>query len=532
MTRLTRVLALLALGLIPDAASAQSLGTFRWQLQPFCNVITVLVTQIGAVYRLEGTDDRCGAGADQASVIGTAFLNPDGSIGFGLNIVSTPEGRPAPLTAEISLATLSGTWRDGGGSTGSFVFTPGAGTGGSPRPVPAPSSTTIPAAFGLLNEGQFVARGTIGTGNIPASGNGVRMMWHPAKAAFRVGQVSGAVPAVWNDNNIGINSTAFGFDTLAAGAYSTAFGSATSAVGPVSTAMGTNTQALGAYSTAMGGGTTASGNSSTAMGSTTRAQGQNSTATGNNTTASGLNSVSMGENTVASGAHAAAMGYATTASGFGSLAMGSNTQAIGAYSVAGGANAIARGTSSMAFGNAETVSIAHGSFAFGDISTNTRIVSDLANQFVVRASGGVGFYTNPAMTLGVELDPNDGTWNTLSDRNRKEHFRDLPGEDVLDRLSRIPIQRWSYKTGGPAATHVGPTAQDFYAAFGLGTNPLRISSVDADGIALAGVKALDVRTRDLLETNRMLADDNRQLREANDELRVRIERLERLLGGK
>ena len=43
---------------------------------------------------------------------------------------------------------------------------------------------------------------------------------------------------------------------------------------------------------------------------------------------------------------------------------------------------------------------------------------------------------------------------------------------------------------------MGPTAQDFRAAFGLGDFPLRINTVDADGVALAGVKALDARTRD------------------------------------
>ena len=77
--------------------------------------------------------------------------------------------------------------------------------------------------------------------------------------------------------------------------------------------------------------------------------------------------------------------------------------------------------------------------------------------------------------------------------------------------------------------HVGPTAQDFRAAFGLGADPLRISSVDADGIALAAVRALETRTRGLAESNRMLADENRQLREAADELRARLERLERLI---
>lgn len=45
----------LSVGLIAPAVEAQSLGTFRWQLQPFCNVVTVIVTQQGAVYTTDGT---------------------------------------------------------------------------------------------------------------------------------------------------------------------------------------------------------------------------------------------------------------------------------------------------------------------------------------------------------------------------------------------------------------------------------------------------------------------------------------------
>ena len=33
-----------------SAAQAQTLGSFSWQLQPFCNVVTVTVTQAGTVY--------------------------------------------------------------------------------------------------------------------------------------------------------------------------------------------------------------------------------------------------------------------------------------------------------------------------------------------------------------------------------------------------------------------------------------------------------------------------------------------------
>ena len=57
----TTTLVLAALTLLPAAADAQSLGTFRWQLQPYCNVVTLAVTQVGGIYRVEGTDDRCGA---------------------------------------------------------------------------------------------------------------------------------------------------------------------------------------------------------------------------------------------------------------------------------------------------------------------------------------------------------------------------------------------------------------------------------------------------------------------------------------
>lgn len=95
-----------------SVATAQPLGMFRWQSAPFCNVLTLAVTANGPTYRLEGTDDQCG-GAVQASAIGIAFANVDGSIGIGLTVVATPGGAPVHLDATISTAAgLSGTWRD------------------------------------------------------------------------------------------------------------------------------------------------------------------------------------------------------------------------------------------------------------------------------------------------------------------------------------------------------------------------------------------------------------------------------------
>ena len=91
-------------------AGAQTIGTLRWQLQPFCNVLTLTVTQVGSTYRLEGLDDRCGGGAVPSAVIGIGYPKPDGSIGFGLNIVLDPGAAPLSLTSSISLSTVSGTW--------------------------------------------------------------------------------------------------------------------------------------------------------------------------------------------------------------------------------------------------------------------------------------------------------------------------------------------------------------------------------------------------------------------------------------
>jgi hypothetical protein len=126
--------------------SAQTIGTFRWQVQPYCNVIAVTVVQQGGQYQLDGTDDQCGA-AQAAGVRGMAFLNPNGTIGFGLTVVTAPGGTPVHVDATINFPDLNGTWRDSAGNTGTWVFTPGAPAPGlPPRPVPpgglAPGSVT------------------------------------------------------------------------------------------------------------------------------------------------------------------------------------------------------------------------------------------------------------------------------------------------------------------------------------------------------------------------------------------------------
>jgi hypothetical protein len=502
-----------------SAASAQTIGTFRWQLRPYCNVITVTITQVGSLYRVEGRDDRCGA-AQAGSVIGTAFVNPDGSVGLGLNVVSVPNGQPQPVAAAISLASLTGNW-SGGGTGGEFVFTPGAGNGGSLRPDPP--TTAVPAVFQMAPTGAFVAGGTLGVGAVPTSGPGVRLMWHPAKAAIRAGRVT---LSEWDDANTGQGSAAFNLNTRAAGAYSFAANNATIATGTNSAAFGGATLASGAESTATGNGTIASGDRSFSGGLQTTASGAVAVALGQGTNALGSHSVALGLNTSATAAHALSMGNATIASGINSLAVGANSQANGLESVALGLRVLAGGNGSVVLGSdAVAQAAAPGSFIFGDRSTTTDITAFIPNQFLARAAGGVGFYTNPAMSIGVELAPNGSQWLAVSDVNAKQTFRDLDGEDVLTKLAAMPIRTWSYKAQGDRIRHAGPTAQDFAAAFGLGEDPLRIGTADADGIALRAIQALETRTRQLGDAER----DRQLLAERLSVLEREVARLQALL---
>jgi hypothetical protein len=54
---LLAVLTVIIITVAATPVAAQSLGTFRWQLRPYCHVLTLAVTQNGAGYRVEGTDD-------------------------------------------------------------------------------------------------------------------------------------------------------------------------------------------------------------------------------------------------------------------------------------------------------------------------------------------------------------------------------------------------------------------------------------------------------------------------------------------
>lgn len=129
------------------------------------------------------------------------------------------------------------------------------------------------------------------------------------------------------------------------------------------------------------------------------------------------------------------------------------------------------------------------------------------NQFVARVSGGAILYSNPGLSTGVSLAPGSGSWSNVSDRAVKTNLAAIDDARILAKVSALAVTEWSYRAQGVAVRHVGPMAQDFRAAFGLGEDDRHIATVDEEGVALAAIKGLKAENDNL--RSRLQRDDAR-----------------------
>ncbi len=102
---------------------------------------------------------------------------------------------------------------------------------------------------------------------------------------------------------------------------------------------------------------------------------------------------------------------------------------------------------------------------------------------------GIGY--SEKMRIDVNGTVTAQTFTPLSDRNVKSKFGTVNSRDVLERVASMPIQSWTFTNDTSGARHIGPMAQDFHAAFGLGADDKHIATVDADGVALAAIQGLN-----------------------------------------
>jgi hypothetical protein len=216
--------------------------------------------------------------------------------------------------------------------------------------------------------------------------------------------------------------------------------------------------------------------------------------------------VGGGFGNISSGASATVGGGAlNTASGTGATVPGGyGNSAAGSYS-------FAAGTRAKAYDD--------GAFIWAD-SQDADFTSNLPDKVRFRCRSGFDIITGTDAagnyTSAVYLDPGDSSWNVASDREQKESVEAVDLRQVLASVVAMPVSRWCYKSN-PGRQHIGPMAQDFHAAFGLGWDDKSIATVDADGVALAAIQGLNQKLEERLhEKDTRIAALERSVAELKD----------------
>ena len=294
---------------------------------------------------------------------------------------------------------------------------------------------------------------------------------------------------------------------------------------------GINGNVISGSSASVNGGlnNTASGSNSVVTG------GSFNTASGTYATVTGgtLNHASGQYATVSGGALNGATGYAASVfGGFDNCAGGSYSLAMGRRAKVRPGSLVTLVSGCLDVPRAGNPNGDVGTFIFAD-SQDADFVSTGANQFLVRAQGGVYFSDDDSVasipsgrfintSTGAFLSTG-GTWTNASSRSLKTAFRNVDAGRILDQVLTLPMSTWQYIAAPEAGRHLGPVAEDFHAMFALGDRDDEISTADAGGVALAAVQGLAQKQDAALETLTQRASrDSAQVRAEIAALRARI----------
>lgn len=444
----------------------------------------------GELNRALGAYGAIGGGGPNPALgylFGNVVTDDYGTIGGGTanraGSAATPEGDPEEVYATVGGGLLNVALRYGtvaGGGDNQATGTSATIGGGSSNRAGGQLSTVGGGTFNSANgDAATVAGGDLNAvlaalGTIGGGGPGPTQPGQGNVVLDTHGTVGGGASNRAGDDDGDPDAQAFatvggGIDNVAMGLGATVGGgSANFAAGGSSVVAGGASNEASAIAAAVGGGLSnfARGNQSTIAG-------------GGSNEATGVGAaIGGGEQNLASGDDSAIPG--------------------GTENIAGCLNCLAAGAWAHA--------IHQGSFVWAEHTATTHVPSPAEYTFSVQAAGGIWLGTDrsPSIPAGRFLNTSTGAylsstgdWTNASDRKRKEGLEPVDGGRVLDAVLGLPLTTWSYIGDPTGARHLGPMAQDFRAAFGLGRDEVSISTVDAAGVALAAIQELARRTDDL-----------------------------------
>ncbi len=199
------------------------------------------------------------------------------------------------------------------------------------------------------------------------------------------------------------------------------------------------------------------------------------------------------------------IGSANTASGAGAL----RNNTTGSSNTASGVVALINnttGSSNTACGVVALINNTTGSNNTA-IGAGANVTADNLTNATAIGAGAVVNASNKIRlgNAGVTVIEGQVAYTFPSDRNQKENFRPVDGNEVLRKIREFNLASWNYKGHDPKQfRHYGPMAQDFFAVFGedgvgkIGTETT-INSGDMAGILMVAVQALEKRTAEVAE---------------------------------
>ena len=376
-----------------------------------------------------------------------------------------------------------------------------------------------------------------GISNVPISGNTTEsfILFDESRAAFRVGQLSDS--DVWNTSNLGNYSFATGYNNKASGYYSSAFSRDTKAEAAYSIAIGRFNEGGGSFFSwdpidpvfEVGIGTlSAPKNALTILKNGRIGIGDSTPDALLQLSGDGTGTLPQLNLTETESSDGARINFTNTSS--------SNNWTLYGYANNSSANSVfnlwhtttgnvisAKGNGDFGIGGDPDIDLHlyHGNNGGADgLKLQNTNNDKWIRMYVSSSSGDLRFFSeNQGSTIIGAINDDTGVYTALSDRRLKKDFKDLHFD--WNSFMKLKTLTYKFKSDDEAKLSIGMVAQDvqkIYPELVTYHEEEDIFHMNYSGIGVVAVKAVQELKR-----------ENELLRKENEEMKLRLDRIEKML---